>query len=382
MTERERLRILGRYESSVTMDDGAAAIIYAQLVDKYPADVSAREQYAEVLQRQSNFTAAEEQTRKILSALPADNQHRSKLALYAMYAGDWETAKTEAEKVIAADPAYGAAYLPVAIAALGQGEFEAAREAYAAMATVGDTDGLSLIAELGLADIDLFLGRYDAAEQRLEAGIKAAVDSGNNHLAALKTIALAQSYSEQENLSAAIAGASDASRLSDDIAVQVQAALIYIRNDDLTTANAISDALSARADSHSRAYGQMLSGLVLEREGKTTQAILAMRDATETADLWLIRYQTAWAYLRADNFLEALGELTTLQERRGEAAAAFFDGAPTYRLTSQLTLLKGEAQQALNMQSAARKSYEKFISLRPDGEAIAEDAKARIANLR
>ncbi len=381
MTERERLRALGRYYTSVTIDGDAAVEIYSELVDKYPADVGAHDSYASASFRQLDFATAAEATRKILQVFPADYLSRTKLALYGMYEGDWETATNEAEQVIAADPEYGIAYLPMAMAALARGQVDASRDAYRRMALTNKTEHGASVAELGLADIDLYFGQVGAAQERLRTGIDTDIDSGNHRMAALKYIALAQSYADQEIFSAATTAAANALPLADGDASKVSVAMIYIQAGDLTSARAVADALTEQADVHSRAYGQMLKGMILESEGARTEAILAMREAITTADLWLIRYQIGKAYLRAGNYPEALDELTTLKVRHGEATSAFLDDMPTYRLLAELPYWIGRVQEELKIRSTARANYEEYVSLRPQGGALAQDASERAAKL-
>lgn len=373
MTERERLRALGRYDNAVET--------WSEFVDKYPADVGARESYASALFEQFDFVTAADQTRNIIEILPENIFYRSKLALYAMYEGDWETAAAEAGKVIAGNPELGAAYLPMAMAALAEGQVDLARDAYRRMASTTETEDGASVAELGLADIDLYVGHVDEAQKRLRAGIDADMVSGNHRMAALKHIALAQSYADQQNITAAATAATNALQLADSVAVQVPAAMIFIEAGVITTAAAIADDLAEQASAQSNAYAQMLKGMILRSEGTRTEEVLAMRDALDTADLWLIRYQTGKAYLRAGNNLQALDELKTLKERRGEATAVFLDDIPTYRLMAEVPYWTGRVQEELNMRSAARTSYQKYIALRPNGGALAEDASKRAAVL-
>jgi len=381
VTERERLRTLGRYSTCVALDDDAAVEIYSELVDKYPADIGAHGSYASASFRQLDFATAAEETRKILQVSPADYLSRTKLALYGMYKGDWITAANEAGQVIAADPEFGTAYLPIAMAALAQGQVDASRDAYRRMALTNKTDHGASAAELGLADIDLYFGLVGAAQERLRTAIDTDMDSGSHRMAALKIIALAQSYADQEDFSAATTAGANALRLADGDALKVSVAMIYIQAGDVTSVRVIVDALTEQADAHSRAYGQMLKGMILEGEGARTEAILAMREAISTADLWLIRYQIGKAYLRAGNYPEALDELTTLQVRHGEATSVFLDEMPTYRLLAELPYWIGRVQEELKIRSAARASYEEYVSLRPQGGALAQDAIERAAKL-
>jgi tetratricopeptide (TPR) repeat protein len=381
MTERERLRSLGRYAALVDTDGNAATKLYSEFVDTFPADAGARNGLAAASFQQLDFATAVEETRKALEISPADRFSRTKLALYAMYNGDWATAISEAEQVIAADPELGTAYLPLAIAALAQGQPDASREAYRRMALTDGTKHGASVAELGLADIDLYFGRAGIAQERLTTSIDADISNGNQRMAALKHIALAQSYADQENYSAATTATAKALSLDDGNATTVSAAIINIYSGDLPSSKPIIEALIEQADAHSRAYAQMLTGMVLEREGAQTEAILAMRGAIATADLWLIRYQAGKAYLRAGNYPEALGELTTLNARRSEASSVFLDDMPTYRLLGELPYWTGWVQEEMNMDAAARASYEEFVSLRPDGGALARDASRRAAKL-
>ncbi|MGI9237695.1 MAG: tetratricopeptide repeat protein, partial [Woeseiaceae bacterium] len=381
MTERERLRFVGRYYTTVAENFDEAVRTYSELVEKYPADVGARESLAAASFRQLDFVTAVEETRKILEIFPASNVYRTKLALYAMYEGDWETAATEAGQVIAADPANGTAYLPVAMAALAQGQVDASRDAYRGMASTNRTEHGASVAELGLADIDMFIGQISTAQERLLAGIDTDIESGNQRAAAVKHIALAQSYAEQEKFSAATTAAANALQLADGHALNVPAAMIYIKAGDLASARAIIDELIEQAHAHSRAYGQMLLGMILESEGDRRTAVFTMREAIRVADLWLIRRQLGKAYLRDGHYPEALDELMMSKERAGEGASAFLDDMPTYRLVAELPYWIGRAQEELKMQSAAQQSYEEYVDLRPQGGALAQDAIERAAKL-
>ena len=137
-----------------------------------------------------------------------------------------------------------------------------------------------------------------------------------------------------------------------------------------------------QTNEHSRAYGRMLKGLILESQDAQTEAVFALREALGTADLWLIRLQVGKAYLRAGNYPEALDELTALTMRRGEATSLFLDGLPTYRVLAELSYWIGRSHEALGIRLAALASYEEFLARRPEGDALAGDAEQRIAKLR
>ncbi|MFK7888315.1 MAG: tetratricopeptide repeat protein [Gammaproteobacteria bacterium] len=347
MTNAERLRALGRYASSVTLDDDEGARVYAELVAAYPVDAAARADYARALFRQLEFDSASEQMQQALKILPSDSSYRLQLALYEMYNSEWGMASKEAQQIVAADPQRTSAYLPIAMAALAQGQNDAARDAYQSMALAAQSGYGASVAELGLADLEMYLGQTGAAQQRLIAGIQTDLNSGQKRVAAAKYIALAQSYAGEENFSAATAAASDALSLADDTPLAVPAAMLFLRAGDLESAQRIAASLAQKADAHSRAYALMLKGMMLQNEGAQTEAILAMRDGIDLADLWLIRYQIGKAYLQAGSYPEALDELTTLKVRSGEATAVFLDQMPTYRLIGELPYWIDRAQKAL-----------------------------------
>ncbi|MDJ0907374.1 MAG: tetratricopeptide repeat protein [Woeseiaceae bacterium] len=381
MTEREQLRAVGQYSASVANDSERALATYADFVAKYPADVSALAGYAAASFQQLDLATAAEATRRILQVLPADDRQRTQLALYAMYSGDWDEATIEAGRVIAADPSIGTAYLPMAVAALARGQVDASREAYRRMASDGATGHGASEAELGLADVELFHGQTDAARERLRAGIGADTDSRNEHKAAIKSIALAQSYADEGRFAEATAAAANALQLGDGVALSVPAAMIYIQAGDLELARGIATGLAGQTDVRAAAYAQMLRGMIMEAEGSATDAVLELREAIDTADLWLIRFQLGKAYLQSDYHMQALDELMESQDRAGEAAAVFLDDVPTYRLAAELPYWVGRAQEGMNMQAAARDSYQEYVDLRPQGGALAEDARDRLATL-
>ena len=157
--------------------------------------------------------------------------------------------------------------------------------------------------------------------------------------------------------------------------------MIFVKAGNVQSAQAVADALALESDTHSRAYSGMLNGLILEYGGASTDGLLSMRRALSRADLWLIRFEIGKAYFRAGNYPEALGELTTLRTREGEAASAFLDAMPTYRLLAELPYWTGRVQEELGLGIPARESYEDYLSSRsPDG-ALVQDARARVQTL-
>jgi tetratricopeptide (TPR) repeat protein len=170
MTEREKLRTLGGYYLQFTKSYDKAVDNYGELVKRYPADSSGHGMLAYAYFGTLNFTKAWDEGREAMRLAPHSQIVKSNNALYAMYAGDFGAGMNLANQVVAADPKYFKAYLPLAIGALDAGNVIAAKQAYLDMSAATPT-GRSL-AETGLADIDLYLGRHPDAERRLRDALR------------------------------------------------------------------------------------------------------------------------------------------------------------------------------------------------------------------
>ena len=56
----------------------------------------------------------------------------------------------------------------------------------------------------------------------------------------------------------------------------------------------------------------------------------------------------------------------------------FLDDTPTFRNLGDLPYWLGRAQEGLGMQSAAAQNYQAFLTLRPQGGPLADDARERL----
>ena len=152
-------------------------------------------------------------------------------------------------------------------------------------------------------------------------------------------------------------------------------------HDELATE--IGAALGRELQPQSRAYGRMIEGILLEKEGKHIDAIDKMNSAIEMADLWLIRYERGKAYLKAGFFAEAIDEFRICGvDRVGEATSVFFDDVPTHRYLAELPYWQGRAEEALGMTDAARENYIKYVATRSDGGPYVDDARERVGALQ
>lgn len=376
MTERERLRTLGLYYIAVTGNYEKAKETYQLLVQKFPADGPGHNNLAIAYFATLDFEGALREGMQVIEIYPNRALFRSNFALYSMYAGNFETARLEAQKVLEQDPERYVAWLPVAMAALSRGEYEKARDAYNKMAEVGER-GQS-VASLGLADIEMYLGNYSGAIDLLKDGISFDAEVGNQRSQATKLVVLADAYAGQGYTEESRTALEQALAINAGLARRVPAALTYLELGDSSEAGLLANSLGEALQAQSRAYGLLIEARVLLITETNIRALDKIVEALELADLWLVRFNLGWAYLRAGYAAEALDEFTKCDERRGEATALFLDDLPTWRYMATLPYWKGRAQDELRMDAAAQESYRSFLAIRQNGGALADDARARL----
>lgn len=378
MTERERLRTQGLYYSVVTGNIDKAIESFERLVAKYPADAAGHNNLAVSYFLGLEFDRAAEQGSHILDIYPASELYRTNYALYAMYSGEFEKARAEAQKVLERNPDYGSAYLPMAIGALAQGEPDAAREAYRNMAEASKSEHGASLAKLGLADIDIFTGRFDSARQILTEAIRTDISNENTRAAARKYLALAHAWLAEGRYDEAVAAVEEGLALASGLAERVPAGIIYVMTGRLEKAGEIADDLASQLQPQSRAYGLMLKGMIAREDGDYVTAVDSMRKAIDLADLWLIHFELGQTYLAGEYYAEALDEFTVADQRRGEASAVFLDDIPTYRYMATMPYWQGRAQEALDIKAAAHENYRAFLSRWKSGGRLVEDARQRL----
>jgi len=377
MTEREKYRTLGGYYLDHAQNYEKAVENYETLVKLYPADRAGHSNLALSHFYLLNFTKALEEARHSVDMYPANIRFRNNLALYAMYAADFTTAAEEARHVIQQNARFHQAYLPVAVAALAAGDLVAAARAYDQMQATG-APGSSL-ALAGLADLEMYRGRYAEAAATLERGIVGDVEARNQTARAKKLVALAEAYLSMGKTTQAVDAAQRGIGLARDRAVLLPAARTLIgagRNPD---ARAIVDELSNHLQPHSRAAARIIEGDIALHARKPLQAVDAYRAARILADLWLARLGLGIAYVEAGHHAEALSELETCRRRSGEAAAVFFDDVPSFRYLAPLHYWLGRAQEGLGIRTDAAANYKMYVQLRGDAhsDSLVADARKR-----
>ncbi|HSL22933.1 MAG TPA: protein kinase [Vicinamibacterales bacterium] len=375
MTEREKYRTLGGYALSVAGNYNQAVDNYGTLVRLYPADRAGHSNLALAYFQTLNFPKALEHGRRALEIYRGSPKFRSNLALYAMYAGDFATAAREARSLLQDEPDYYRAYLPIAAAALAAGDLEEARRAYEAMRRAGP-QGISL-ASIGLADLQMYAGRYAEAVTTLEAGIAHDRQIKNAAGLAAKQVALAEAFEALRDAKRAIEAAAEALAAGRDTETVVPAGRVLLRHGRVAEATALSEELSSRLQSRPRAYGKLLEGETALRDRRISDGVTALLAARQHGDLWLPRFVLGTAYVNAGHYAEALSELDTASKRRGEATAIFLDDVPTFRYLATLPYWLARAQEGLGMREGASANYKAYLKLRP-GDALAADALERL----
>ena len=382
MTEREKYRTRGTYFLAVAQDYDKAIDEYSTLVKLYPADRVGHNNLAFAHFSTQNFPKALEEGRRAVELAPNHLTIRNNYAMYAMYASDFDTAVREAEEVLKLDASFAKAYLVRAMAALIKGDETAARAAYADMAAKTDAVGASM-ANLGLADIEMYTGRWTEAGRLLAQGLEADRRASNQDSIEAKSIALAEIDFNRGDSAAAKASAAAALKAGSSVRLVVPAAEIFAATGDGAQAQRIASRLKNELQRQLRAYGSIIDGDVARAQRKLPEAIDAYRKALETADLWLAHLRLGIAYVDAERFVSALAEFELCEKRRGEATSLFLDDLPTFRYLAPLPYWKGRAYEGAPGQSAnARASYDSFLKIRAGAsDPLVRDAETRRGKL-
>ena len=293
-----------------------------------------------------------------------------------MYAGDFKSAEARARELLELDSTHYMAWLPIAIGALAIGDVEQATLNYEAMAELG-ARGASL-ANLGLADIRLYRGEFSAAVNLLRSGLADDTESDNREAIATKTIVLAQALADLGDEHASRQAIEDALAVRGGLSRQVPAALLYLQLGDVDAATAIATGLSEQLQPQSRAYANMILGIIESQAGRHVTALEHLQEAVELSDFWLVRFYLGQAYLAAGAAVEANDEFMLCEQRRGEASAIFLNDLPTWRYMATLPYWLGRAQEAIGMSHAAADHYRLFLSNYQGKTPLVEDAAARV----
>lgn len=375
MTERERYRTLGLYYTVVSTNYDTAIENYQQLVEKFPADGAGNNNLAILYTFTAQYDKALAQSEQLLKIYPGRNLYHLNHAQYAIYAGDIVLAAAEAQKVIAKDPSSFKAYMSLAMVSLHESDTATAIGTYGRMAESG-VRGASL-ANIGLADIALYEGRFDDAVTVLLEGIETDRTTNNERGIGTKTIALAQARIGMGEVAEGVQIIRDLAAERGDGQL-VPSAEIFAANGEFDSAFKIAEQYRRQLSPTARAYASLIDGINAYHQDEPIIAIDALRNALKSADLWIVRLYLGQAYLSAGYPAEASAEFDKLIDRRGEASGMFFDDVPTWRYMSTLPYWTARAQEELGMQEAASENYRAYLALRTGGGPIANDARKRL----
>jgi tetratricopeptide (TPR) repeat protein len=384
MSEREQYRTQATYYLGVVGNYEKAIESYEKLIESFPADNVAYGNLAFGYVRVGNISRAKDVARQGLQIYPRNLLQRTNYAAYCVYAGEFDTAMKEAERVLAENPKYEFAYLPLALAKAGAGDLEGARATYTKLKDVSET-GQSL-SVLGLADLDVFVGRLDSAASALTEGLILDEKTGSTGELAAKHLVRAEIALARGDRPAAASAAKKAIAAAPLVNVIVPAARVLIESGAESSAREVVKDLDRRLQNQTTAYARVLEGEIALKARDYPRAIDLLKGALEKQDLWLARFVLGRAYLEAgpQHAVEALDEWKRCYERRGESVDLFFADSPTVRYTPQLQYWLGRAHEGVRAIGSAAAAYREYVRMRSEAaqDPLVADARRRLEALQ
>ena len=169
------------------------------------------------------------------------------------------------------------------------GDFEAARSAYESMALSSDQG--APLAEVGLGDLAIFTGDFEAGREHLRRAVELATADDNQYVAAtalhghrIRLRGGRQSRGRAGGVGARAARSKAASPGS------CRRRCCILRPATLEAAAEIAADLTNQLQPQTRAYGTLIEGLIAHSNGRIVEAIEKLSAALELADFWLIRF--------------------------------------------------------------------------------------------
>jgi tetratricopeptide (TPR) repeat protein len=378
MSEREKGRTLGAYYLSFEGNYEQAIDTLRKHVALYPADAAAYTNLSIAYTRVGNIVESAAASRRATEITPRNLLRRYNYALHSMYAGDFTTAVTEAERILQQDAGYESAYVTLALSALFRGELTKAVETYSTLEKVSSA-GASL-SKMGQADLNMYSGRNRDALGILLPGISADEKEGSSGELAYKLVALAEAYNALGRKKDAAAAANKAVQASTAEGIHFLAARALIDAGEESRAEALATALDGKLQKQTKSLALMIRGDIAMKKKRLSDAVDAYRDAQKAHDSWISRLLLGKAYVEAEHFPEALTQLETADKRAGEATDLFDSDTTTLRYLPPLYYWLGRAQEGIGSADAARKSYQRYLSIRAQAvpqDALLADAKRR-----
>ena len=357
MTERERFRTRGLFYF-ITSDYQNCVKEFGDLITKYSADASARNNLALCSTYLRDMPRAVEEMRKVVKILPKRALYRENLALYAAYSGDTKTPDEEARVF---EPPGMFALIAVAFAQLLQGQLPEATATYQRLAKI-DEVGASYTAS-GLADLAVYEGRLSDAVAIFTKGAAADLASKDPDRAANKFAALAHTQVLRGQKKAAAAAAEEALRHSDASKIRFLAARAFVDADAVARARTLAASLASEFQAEPQAYAKMIEGDITLKSGDARQAAKSFTDANALLDTWIGHFDLGRAYLEIGAFTQADSEFDRCIKRRGEALSLFLDEEPTYGYFPPVYCYQGRVREGLKNAGFAD-SYRLYLGIR------------------
>jgi tetratricopeptide (TPR) repeat protein len=359
MTERERFHTRGFYYL-VVGNYPKCVEEYNTLVAQYPADRVGQSDLAWCYASLRNFPKAVEATRKAEEIAPKGALEHLNLAFYSSFAGDFQTGEREARTALDINPSE-VAQLNLGEAQVGAGKLSEAAETYHGLEKFGPR-GASLAAS-ALADLALYQGQFSEAARLLEQGASADLkaktpESATNKFAALAYLELLRGQKE-----AAVAAAEKALANGQTIQVRFLAGRVFAEAGEMEQAKKMADLLSKEIQAEPQAYGKIIEGKIVLKQGDSARAIKDITDANNLLDTWIGRFELGRAYLEAGQFPEADSEFDRCFKRRGEALELLMDNVVTYGYVPYVYYYQGRVRQGLKTPAFAD-SYRTYLSIR------------------
>jgi serine/threonine protein kinase/tetratricopeptide (TPR) repeat protein len=377
MSDREKYRTRGGYYL-LMREPHKAAEEYSALVKQFPSDSAGVANLALAYELIHDLPHAVEEARRAVEISPRNVPQRNNLGLFATYDGDFDSGIREQQTVLQMNPSFHLAHVGIAMSQLGKGQVEDAKKTYEKLAKI-DLRGASMAAD-GLADLALYEGRAAEAAAILDSGVAADLQAKSADAVAIKYAMLAQAQLASGHSAAARATADRAVASSQDISVLFWVARVYIALGEEPKALSLAKRLASQLQPDPQAYAKLIEGEALLKRGKVHEAISVFQEAQKLADTWLGHFDSGLAYVEAGAFTEADSEIELCLKRRGEAASAFLDEEPTYRIFPPLYYYFGRVQEGLKSPTAAD-LYKTFVAIRgnADADPLVADARRRLA---
>ena len=375
MTERERYRTRGLFYF-LTSDYQNCVKEFGDLIAKYSADASARNNLALCSTYLRDMPRAVDEMRKVVSILPKRALYRENLALYAAYSGDVKTPDEEAR--VFEEPGMFA-LLAVAFAQLLQGQVAEATATYQGLSTI-DELGVSYTAS-GLGDLALYEGRLSEAVALFTKGAATDLASKDPDRAANKLAALAYTQALRGRKREAAAAAEQALANSTAPKIRFLAARVFVEADRVPRGRELAAGLASSFQAEPRAYGKLIEGHIALKAGNFREAATLIAEANGLLDTWIGHFDLGRAYLEAGVFTQADSEFDRCIKRRGEVLSLFLDEEPTYGYFPQVYYYQGRVREGLKSEGFAE-SYRLYLGIRGQSkeDPLVADARRRAGN--